>query len=185
MGWLDPFIVFSLRPVCLWRDRSDRGSASVLDTSVVQSQNPTSASTCSHVHHGFSGNCPPNDKLELCVTTHCEWGFQLETAIPCTCYSPWLQNSIWEWVRDHRLHHKYSETDADPHNSRRGFFFSHMGWLLVRKHPMVRQKSKIIDLSDLEADKIVMFQKRWEEGPSPEAPQGFSAAGLTSYWGSK
>ena len=31
-----------------------------------------------------------------------------------------------------RLHHKCSETQADPHNANRGFFFSHMGWLMVR-----------------------------------------------------
>ena len=27
-----------------------------------------------------------------------------------------LQNSIYEWCRDHRAHHKHSETHADPHN---------------------------------------------------------------------
>ena len=26
------------------------------------------------------------------------------------------EGSIYHWVRDHRTHHKYSETDADPHN---------------------------------------------------------------------
>jgi stearoyl-CoA desaturase (delta-9 desaturase) len=46
---------------------------------------------------------------------------------------------------------KYSETDADPHNARRGFFFAHVGWLLVRKHPDVIMKGKKIDLSDLYA----------------------------------
>ena len=30
-----------------------------------------------------------------------------------------LQNDIYEWCRDHRVHHKYSDTDADPHNSNR------------------------------------------------------------------
>jgi len=44
------------------------------------------------------------------------------------------QGSIYHWSRDHRVHHKYSETDADPHNATRGLFFSHMGWLLVKKH---------------------------------------------------
>lgn len=37
-----------------------------------------------------------------------------------------LQNDLYEWCRDHRVHHKWSDTDADPHNSNRGFFFSHM-----------------------------------------------------------
>ncbi|KAE8591058.1 hypothetical protein XENTR_v10018298 [Xenopus tropicalis] len=71
-----------------------------------------------------------------------------------------FQNDIYEWARDHRVHHKYSETDADPHNAVRGFFFSHIGWLLMRKHPDVIEKGKKLDLSDLKADKVVMFQRR-------------------------
>ncbi|XP_048590652.1 stearoyl-CoA desaturase 5-like isoform X2 [Nematostella vectensis] len=70
------------------------------------------------------------------------------------------QNDIFEWSRDHRVHHKYSETDADPHNAKRGFFFSHVGWLMQRKHPDVIRKGKGIDLSDLYADSVVMFQRR-------------------------
>ena len=53
-----------------------------------------------------------------------------------------LQNDIYDWCRDHRLHHKHSDTNADPYNARRGFFFSHMGWLLVRKHPNVIRKGE-------------------------------------------
>ncbi|XP_055018485.1 stearoyl-CoA desaturase b [Boleophthalmus pectinirostris] len=71
-----------------------------------------------------------------------------------------FQNDIYEWARDHRVHHKYSETDADPHNATRGFFFSHVGWLLVRKHPDVKEKGQKLDMSDLEEDQVVMFQRR-------------------------
>lgn len=71
------------------------------------------------------------------------------------------QNCMYVWVRDHRLHHKFTDTDADPHNATRGFFFSHVGWLLSKKHPLVKEKGKTIDMSDLEADPLVMFQKRW------------------------
>lgn len=70
-----------------------------------------------------------------------------------------LQNDIFEWSRDHRVHHKYSETDADPHNSKRGFFFSHVGWLLVKKHPDVIIKGKTVDMSDVLSDPIVRFQR--------------------------
>jgi len=76
------------------------------------------------------------------------------------CQTMAFQNSIHEWARDHRVHHKYSETDADPHNARRGFFFSHMGWLMYRKHPQVIEKGKGLDVSDLEADPVVMWQKK-------------------------
>lgn len=77
------------------------------------------------------------------------------------CQSLAFQNSIYEWTRDHRVHHKFTDSDADPHNSRRGFFFAHMGWLMCKKHPDVKQKGKQIDMSDLEADPVVMFQKKY------------------------
>lgn len=72
-----------------------------------------------------------------------------------------FQNDIVEWSRDHRAHHKYSETDGDPHNAKRGFFFSHMGWLLVRKHPDVKAKGRLLDVSDLIADPVCAFQRRY------------------------
>lgn len=50
------------------------------------------------------------------------------------------QADVYEWTRDHRLHHKHTETDADPYNAKRGFFFSHCGWLMVKKHPEVKEK---------------------------------------------
>ncbi|XP_050673955.1 acyl-CoA Delta-9 desaturase-like [Leptidea sinapis] len=71
-----------------------------------------------------------------------------------------FQNHIYEWVRDHRVHHKFTETDADPHNAKRGFFFSHIGWLMIRKHKDVFEKGATVDMSDLEKDSIVMFQKK-------------------------
>lgn len=72
-----------------------------------------------------------------------------------------FQNSIYEWTRDHRVHHKYTDTNADPHNYSRGFFFAHMGWLMVKKHPDVRAKGAAISLADLEKDGVVMFQKKY------------------------
>eukprot|EP01040_Poterioochromonas_malhamensis_P016216 gene16216-18354_t len=69
------------------------------------------------------------------------------------------QGSIWHWSRDHRCHHKHSETDADPHNATRGFFFAHMGWLLVKKHQDVIEAGKKLNFDDLLADPVVMFQR--------------------------
>lgn len=71
-----------------------------------------------------------------------------------------VQNHILEWCRDHRVHHKFTETDADPHNAKRGFFFAHMGWLLMRKHPQVLLKGSTVDMSDLESDPVLTFQRR-------------------------
>lgn len=72
-----------------------------------------------------------------------------------------FQNDIIVWSRDHRLHHKFTETDADPHNAKRGFFFAHMGWLMMLKHPEVLIKGRQIDMSDLKSDLVVMFQHKY------------------------
>ncbi|XP_063544308.1 acyl-CoA Delta(11) desaturase-like [Cydia strobilella] len=71
------------------------------------------------------------------------------------------QYTALNWAKDHRLHHKHSDTDADPHNAARGFFFSHMGWLLVHKHPEVKRRGASIDLSDLMSNPVLMFQKKY------------------------
>lgn len=78
-----------------------------------------------------------------------------------TCNTLAFEDSVIDWARDHRVHHKFSETDADPHDARRGFFFSHIGWLLCRKHPQVKEKGSQIDLSDLKADPILRYQKKY------------------------
>jgi len=70
------------------------------------------------------------------------------------------QGSIYHWSRDHRVHHKHSETHADPHNATRGFFFAHMGWLFVKKHPDVVKAGREMDFSDLLEDPLVWFQKK-------------------------
>jgi len=78
----------------------------------------------------------------------------------CNCIAN--QGSIFHWARDHRVHHKHSETDADPHNATRGFFFAHMGWLYVKKHDSVVEAGRHLSFDDLKADPVVMFQKKMD-----------------------
>ncbi|XP_050308783.1 acyl-CoA Delta-9 desaturase-like [Anthonomus grandis grandis] len=87
-----------------------------------------------------------------------KWPLRLFLTI---CNTMAFENSVIEWARDHRVHHKYSETDADPHNAKRGFFFAHMGWLLCKKHPEVIRQGQKIDISDLYADPIIRFQHKY------------------------
>ena len=49
-------------------------------------------------------------------------------------------------------------SDVDPHNSQRGFFYSHIGWLMLKKHPDRVEAEKKIDASDLWADPLVRIQ---------------------------
>ncbi len=71
------------------------------------------------------------------------------------------QGSIYHWAKDHRIHHKYSDTEYDPHDISRGFFYSHMGWLFVRKSKKAKEKMKMYDYSDLLNDPIVYYQKKY------------------------
>ncbi len=42
-----------------------------------------------------------------------------------------LENSVIAWAAAHRFHHRNVDTDDDPYNPQKGFFYSHMGWILV------------------------------------------------------
>ena len=68
------------------------------------------------------------------------------------------QGTIIHWVRDHRCHHKFSDTENDPHNSNKGFFYSHIGWLLIKKSKKVIDAGKDIDLSDIINNPIIKLQ---------------------------
>lgn len=77
----------------------------------------------------------------------------------CNCMAN--EGSIFKWSRDHRVHHKHVDTEKDPHNAERGFWYSHMGWLLVRKDPAVVAAGKEVHMEDLLQNRIVMFQHRY------------------------
>ena len=44
-----------------------------------------------------------------------------------------MEESPAKWVSTHRRHHAFSDEPDDPHSSGRGLFWSHMGWLLMRR----------------------------------------------------
>ncbi|XP_041989217.1 acyl-CoA Delta(11) desaturase-like [Aricia agestis] len=72
-----------------------------------------------------------------------------------------FQYSAITWAKMHRTHHRYSDTDADPHNAARGFFYSHIGWMLMKSHPEFRKRVKLTDLSDLYSNRILMLQHKY------------------------
>ena len=39
------------------------------------------------------------------------------------------QNGPIKWVAQHRMHHANSDTDDDPHNAKKGFWWSHFQWM--------------------------------------------------------
>ncbi len=46
-----------------------------------------------------------------------------------TCGALSCQHGPIDWVGLHRHHHTFSDTEADHHNSNKGFWWSHMGWM--------------------------------------------------------
>ena len=40
---------------------------------------------------------------------------------------------LW-WAGNHRHHHRYSDTEQDLHSPQKGFWWSHVGWILCDKH---------------------------------------------------
>jgi stearoyl-CoA desaturase (delta-9 desaturase) len=68
-----------------------------------------------------------------------------------------FQGSIKWWSLRHRLHHRYTDTEHDPYDATRGFWYSHMGWLFERPE---YTRMKWIDKSDLDADPVVRFQHK-------------------------
>ncbi len=72
-----------------------------------------------------------------------------------------INGSIFSYSRDHRNHHKWPATHADPKNPGRGFFFAHIGWWLLKKRPEVMEYGKKVPLDDLYSDPLVVFQHKF------------------------
>ncbi|KAD5508371.1 hypothetical protein E3N88_16095 [Mikania micrantha] len=42
------------------------------------------------------------------------------------------------WVSTHKSHHKYSDTERDPHSPHEGFWFSHLGWFCYNDYVIAK-----------------------------------------------
>ncbi|KAF8970116.1 delta 9-fatty acid desaturase protein [Flammula alnicola] len=68
-----------------------------------------------------------------------------------------VQGSIKWWCRGHRAHHRYTDTDLDPYNAHKGFFYSHVGWIMLKP----RRRPGVADVSDLSSSDVVRWQHKW------------------------
>ena len=73
-----------------------------------------------------------------------------------------FEQSAMRWSSLHRLHHRYTDTDRDPYNIKRGFFYAHVGWVLIKKPPY-----DYSNVRDLARDPMVVHQdqhyKLWSQ----------------------
>ena len=69
-----------------------------------------------------------------------------------------LQNSALVWASGHRVHHLHvDDNERDPYSAGRGFWFSHIGWML-RYYPS--GNPDFSNARDLERDPLLAFQQR-------------------------
>jgi stearoyl-CoA desaturase (delta-9 desaturase) len=69
-----------------------------------------------------------------------------------------LQNSALVWSASHRVHHRFiDDPERDPYCARRGFWFSHIGWML-RNYPSGDPDLRYV--RELQSDPLVAFQHR-------------------------
>jgi stearoyl-CoA desaturase (Delta-9 desaturase) len=66
-----------------------------------------------------------------------------------------FEQSAMRWSALHRRHHRYTDTDRDPYNIKRGFFYAHVGWILFEK-PVVDYST----VRDLARDPMILHQHR-------------------------
>jgi stearoyl-CoA desaturase (delta-9 desaturase) len=68
-----------------------------------------------------------------------------------------FENSAVWWSSEHRKHHKHVDTDDDPYDITKGFFWAHMGWLMFKLKP----QPPFDNVHDLLNDKLVAWQHKW------------------------
>lgn len=70
-----------------------------------------------------------------------------------------LQNSALHWSSDHRVHHKFvDQNDKDPYSAKKGFWYSHIGWML--RDYQGETYGDYSNCRDLQKNKIVMWQHK-------------------------
>ena len=70
-----------------------------------------------------------------------------------------LQNSILHWCSDHRIHHRHvDDNDHDPYSAKKGFWYSHIGWML--REYQIQRYDDYSNCRDLQKDVVVMWQHK-------------------------
>ncbi|MGE4233038.1 MAG: acyl-CoA desaturase [Bacteriovoracia bacterium] len=68
-----------------------------------------------------------------------------------------VQNNLLVWCSEHRYHHLYTDTDADPYSAKKGFWWSHIGWLFFEP---IRPR-QLPNVLDLKKNPVVEWQVKY------------------------
>jgi stearoyl-CoA desaturase (Delta-9 desaturase) len=73
------------------------------------------------------------------------------------------QKSVLWWAAKHRHHHLHSDTEHDIHSPRnKGFWYSHVGWIFVRRHA----KTDLVKVADLARFPELRWLHKFELAPA-------------------
>ncbi len=67
-----------------------------------------------------------------------------------------VQGSVLRWAHDHRLHHRYLDSEKDPYDTPQGFWHSHILWIFKDRGDIDERY-----LKDLMANRWLVFQHRY------------------------
>lgn len=102
--------------------------------------------------------------IGLCAGVHrlwCHQGYKAVSGVRIFLMIAWTLmggSSINNWSVHHKVHHKCSDTDGDPHNTKRGLFYCHIGWTMRYPHPeYLDKKRSLVNYLNFTKDPVVKF----------------------------
>ena len=101
-------------------------------------------------------------------------GRTFQVVLACLAQSS-AQSSVLWWAAKHRRHHRHSDSDEDTHSpGRRGFFYSHVGWIFDARH----RGTDLVHVADLAGFPELRWLHRFELAPAiAMAAAAFGLAG--------
>ena len=66
-----------------------------------------------------------------------------------------IEQSALEWSSQHKDHHRYVDTNRDPYSIEKGFFYAHIGWMLLWHH-----ETDYDNVKGLAKDPLIRHQHR-------------------------
>ena len=80
--------------------------------------------------------------------------------IAALCGTLACQGGPISWVATHRLHHMFSDKGDDPHDAHRGFWYSHVGWIVNRRQDLDRYEEFTHYAQDLAKRPFFVFLEK-------------------------
>ena len=66
-----------------------------------------------------------------------------------------LQMPARQWISTHVLHHQHTDSDDDPYNIQRGFWWAHFEWIIFSPVPAIEVPARLND------NPVVLWQERY------------------------